>query len=115
SGATNATLALNALGLADMGQYTVVVGNSLGAVTYTTEVGIGLTTVQAELKLSDKVLRLWLPTVTDQTTVVEASTDHLHWAPVYFYSPQQNNFFDLSITNSAQQFFRTRSFTNPPQ
>ncbi len=112
-GATNALFTLNNLQSAHVGFYTVTASNALGSVTYSTDISMEVTSMRAELDLTDKVLRLWLPTATNQTTIVETSTDLQHWAPVYFYSPQQNNYFDFSITNSAQQFFRTRTITGP--
>ncbi len=114
AGATNASLTLTNLQPAQVGFYTVVVSNALGTLTYATDLGVEVPTFQAELTRTNKTLRLWLPTVTNQTTVVETSTNLLNWTPVYFYAPPQNNYFDLSITNAAQQFFRTRSITSPP-
>jgi hypothetical protein len=61
-----------------------------------------------EMMSSDARLTV-VPNATNQTTIVESSTDLLHWEPIYFYAPPQPNFFDFSITNSSQQFFRTRS------
>jgi alpha-tubulin suppressor-like RCC1 family protein len=113
-GATNAQLTLTNLQPTHIGHYTVVVSNALRTLTYSTELGVEVTTFQAELKLTDQVLRLWLPSVTNQTTIVEISTNLVNWTPVYFYAPPQNNFFDLSITNAAQQFFRTRLDDIPP-
>ncbi len=112
-GATNALLTLTNLQSAQVGFYTVVVSNALGILTYATDLSLEVPTFQAELTLTNKTLRLWLPTTTNQITIVETSTNLLNWTPVYFYAPPQNNYFDLSITNAAQQFFRTRSITGP--
>jgi uncharacterized delta-60 repeat protein len=110
NGATNATYSLNGLQLTNAGFYTVIVSNALGAVTYGTDVGIEITALQPELRLNDKVLRLWLPTGTNVQSTVEASSDLIHWAPLFPYSPlAPNSFLDLSFTNSSMQFFRTRN------
>ncbi len=109
AGATNDFLSLGNLQGTSAGQYSVVVSNALGVVTNIADLMVEVPYLSAEPKPAEGIYRLHLPSLTNQTVVLEVSADLQNWIPFYLHpAPVPAPYLDLPATNYSFQFFRAR-------
>ena len=108
-GETNSVLSLSRLQATSGGQYSVVISNALGRVIHTANLTIEAPYLQAEPRVGSGTYRVWLPPLTNQSVLLEMSTDLEQWVPIYLHpAPVPAPYLDFPTTNTSLQFFRTR-------